>query len=406
MPFKAVPLVSVIIPTYNRAALLPEALDSVYAQEGAGDIFATEVIVVDDASTDATPEVVRRYPGVRYLRLETNRGVAAARNAGLRASTGQYVAWLDDDDLWLPHRLQAHVPVLEAHPAIGVLYGQYLIGGEGAGNLWPEAHQAPSGEVFRAFLLEHFIQLNTCLAPRAVFQRAGDFDETLRTEEDYDICLRLAWHVPFTFMPGAVAIQRVSTQGSWFTHLRQDRYEHTLLYVVEKALALLPNTADYAGVRREAYATVFSRLAHGLAKTRDVERMRAHVLTALQRDPWLATEPWVWTFLTPAVSQVACTLALTSDAPITAVREFCAAVRAATAGRGLQAWVRMQRLLAHVWEEVSAALGRTGASQARRPTGHATLYAVLHNPTKLRRKMIWQHCARTIFVGPRSTRRQ
>jgi hypothetical protein len=213
-------------------------------------------------------------------------------------------------------------------------------------------------------------------------------------------------HVPFTFIPGAVAIQRVSTQGSWFTHLIKGGYEQTLLYVVEKALALMPQTVDDTAVRREAYATVFSRLAHGLARTRDVERMRAHVLTVMQRDPWLAMEPWVWTFLTPAVSQVACTLALTSEAPITAVRQFCAAVRAATERRGFQAWVRMQRLLAHVWEEVSAALGRTGTSQARWPIGHATLYAVLHNPTKLRRKMIWQHFARTIFVGPRLTRRQ
>jgi hypothetical protein len=83
MTLHAKPLVSVTIPTYNRAALLPEALDSVYAQEAAGELFETEVIVVDDASTDATPEVVRRYPGVRYIRLETNRG---SRRHGMPAS--------------------------------------------------------------------------------------------------------------------------------------------------------------------------------------------------------------------------------------------------------------------------------------------------------------------------------
>jgi GT2 family glycosyltransferase len=406
MTLDATPLVSVIIPTYNRAALLPEALDSVYAQEGTGELFEMEIIVVDDASTDGTPEVVRRYPGVKYIRLATNRGESAARNAGLRASTGKYVAWLDDDDLWLSHRLQAHVSVLEANPAVGVLYGQYIIGGEGEGNLWPEAHQAPSGEVFHAFLLEQFIQFNACLAPRAVFQRVGDFDETIQTQADYDMSLRLAFHSPVTFLPGAVAIQRFSKQGSWFTNLMRAGYEQPLPYIIEKALAMLPQTADYAVVRRQAWATVFSRLARGLARTGDVERMRSHVLTALQRDPWLATEPWVWQVLQPTVSRVACSLALMSDAPIVVVREFCAAVRVATAGGGLQAHIRRQRLLARVWEEVSLALGQPGASQDRRPTVQAMLFAVLYNPAKLRRRITWQRFVQTMFASRRYTRRK
>jgi glycosyltransferase involved in cell wall biosynthesis len=402
MELEAKPLVSVIIPTHNRATLLAEALDSVYRQEGVGEVFALEVIVVDDASTDATPEVVCRYPRVRYVRLETNLGVSAARNAGIRVSTGKYVAWLDDDDLWLPHRLKAHVPVLEANPEAGLLYGQYIIEGQGHGRLWPDVRQAPSGEVFHAFLMEHFCQLDTCLARREVFQRVGDFDETIRAETDYEMCLRLAWHVPFTFIPGAVAIQRVSTQGTWFTHLRGAEYEYTLPYIVQKALANLPDTEDYTGVRRRAYATVFSRIAHGLARTGDTERMRSHVLTSLKTYPWMTAEPWVWTFLCPAVSEVACALALTSEAPITAVREFCAEVRAPTERLRLQERLRMQRMLAQVWEDVSAALGQTNASQSRRATGLATLYAVLHNPTKLRRKVIWKCIAHTVFAGRRS----
>jgi len=405
MTLQTKPLVSVIIPTHNRAALLPEALHSVVAQEGTGELFEMEVIVVDDASTDASPAVVRRYPGVRYIRLATNRGVSAARNAGLRASTGQYVAWLDDDDLWLPHRLQAHVPVLEANPALGVLYGQYIIGGEGEGNLWPEAHEAPSGAVFHAFLREQFIQFNVCLAPRAVFQLVGDFDETLRTQEDYDMSLRLAFHFPVTFLPGAVAIQRFSKQGRWFSHLMRPGYEQSLPYIIEKALAMLPQTADYAEVRRQAWASVFSRVARGLGRTGDVERMQSHLLTSLQHNPWLATEPWVWRVLQPVVCQVACTLALTSHAPVAAVREFWAAVRAATAGSGLQAHIRRQQLLAHVWEEVSLALGRPGAPQTRRPTALAMLFAVLHNPMKLRHKVTWQRLAQPLFASPRQTRR-
>ena len=109
---EGLPIVSVIIPTHNRANLLKTALDSVYAQEGIGESFEIEVIVVDDASSDNTPDVVLGYPA-KFIRHETNQGASAARNSGIKASQGKYVAFLDDDDLFLPHKLKTQVPVLE-----------------------------------------------------------------------------------------------------------------------------------------------------------------------------------------------------------------------------------------------------------------------------------------------------
>ena len=99
------PLVSVVIPTYNRAALLDEALSSAGAQVGAGTLFDVEIVVVDDASSNETPAAVRRHPTVRYIRHATNRGGSAARNTGIAASSGSLIAFLDDDDLWLPNKL-------------------------------------------------------------------------------------------------------------------------------------------------------------------------------------------------------------------------------------------------------------------------------------------------------------
>ena len=93
------PLISAIIPTRNRAVLLPRALDSVYAQEGIGEQFDLEVVIVDDASADATPDVVTQYPRARYIRLSTPRGASGARNAGIAVSRGALIAFLDDDDL-------------------------------------------------------------------------------------------------------------------------------------------------------------------------------------------------------------------------------------------------------------------------------------------------------------------
>jgi glycosyltransferase involved in cell wall biosynthesis len=153
------PQVRVIIPTHKPATLLHEALDSVYSQEGSGERFEMEVIVVDDASSDATPEVVPRYGGVHYIRLATNRGPSAARNIGIKASHEAYVAFLDDDDLYLPHKLSVQVPVLEKQPEVGVVYGQNFLKGEGIDTSWPDVHRTPSGDGFSAFLCGDFISL-------------------------------------------------------------------------------------------------------------------------------------------------------------------------------------------------------------------------------------------------------
>ena len=133
------PLVSVVVPTYKRARLLRKAIVSALAQEEAGTLFDMEIIVVDDCSPDDTAKVVAEFPGVQYLRLPENRGASGARNAGIKRSKGKYVALLDDDDEFLTHKLMVQVPILEAHPEIGVLYGQSVVtGGETPLLLWPE----------------------------------------------------------------------------------------------------------------------------------------------------------------------------------------------------------------------------------------------------------------------------
>ena len=142
------PLVSAIIPTHNRARCLSRAVDSIYAQEGLGQHFDIEIIVVDDASSDSTTDVVRRFSGVRYIRQPERRGVSPALNAGLRASTGCYISFLGDDDLWLPHKLHVQVPQLESHTDVGVVYGQSLIRRGAVERLEPEVRRAPSGWVF------------------------------------------------------------------------------------------------------------------------------------------------------------------------------------------------------------------------------------------------------------------
>ncbi len=115
------PSVSVIIPTYNRCRLLPRAVKS--AQQAGTDV---EVIVIDDASTDDTPLVCRSLEGIRCLRMNQNVGQAAARNAGILASTTEYISFLDDDDMRLPGSLDEQLKLLERATSAAFVYGQMI----------------------------------------------------------------------------------------------------------------------------------------------------------------------------------------------------------------------------------------------------------------------------------------
>ena len=115
------PLVSTIIPTYNHGHCIANAIDSILTQEATGQLFDVEVLVADDASNDSTADVVQRFPWVRYLRLSRRQGVAAAQNAGVRESTGQFISTLGADDTRLPHKLRAQVPLLMGSPSASTI---------------------------------------------------------------------------------------------------------------------------------------------------------------------------------------------------------------------------------------------------------------------------------------------
>jgi glycosyltransferase involved in cell wall biosynthesis len=178
--------VSVIIPTYNCARFVPEAVESVLAQT----YPAAEIIVVDDGSTDDTEERLRPYADrIRYLRQE-NGGVSTARNAGMHAATGDLFAFLDSDDGWHERKLELQVEFLQRNPAIGVLGTRALD--------WPK-HQfppLPSGppswsEIpFERLIVANFFATSSIVVRREIAEKVGEFDSELRGPEDYDYWLR------------------------------------------------------------------------------------------------------------------------------------------------------------------------------------------------------------------------
>lgn len=183
-------LVSIIIPCFRQAHFLGEAIESVLAQT----YPHYEIVVVDDGSPDDPIQVVRRYSSVRYLR-QKNRGLAAARNSGIQASTGEYLVFLDADDRLLPNHLQANIKAFQEHPDAGFVCGDYRwFGAEGA---WHVHDCRPYPDHYATLLRRNFIgPPHVVLFKRQIIQNVGGFREDVSPSEDQEMYLRIARAFP------------------------------------------------------------------------------------------------------------------------------------------------------------------------------------------------------------------
>jgi glycosyltransferase involved in cell wall biosynthesis len=180
--------ISVVIPTYNCGPYIGEAIDSVLGQSLPPD----EIVVVDDGSTDDTPERVAAYAGrVRYIRQENAR-VSVARNRGIAETSGELIAFLDADDVWHPAKLERQLAVLRERPEIGAL-GTRLIN-------WPQQRFVPAGELpptevinlpMERMLIKNELTTSSVIVRRNLIERLGAFDPTLFGPEDYDMWIRI-----------------------------------------------------------------------------------------------------------------------------------------------------------------------------------------------------------------------
>ena len=183
-------MTTIVIPCYNQRRYLAEALLSALAQRGA------DVIVVDDGSTDGSAEVAARYPGVRVIR-QANAGVAAARNAGLRAASGEFVLFLDADDRLTAGAVERLRAGIESHPEAALAYGRHrLIDASGAPLAGTPPPRAP-GPAFDSLLQSNFIAVpGAVLHRRQLLAKAGGFARRLDGAADYELYLRLARRHP------------------------------------------------------------------------------------------------------------------------------------------------------------------------------------------------------------------
>jgi glycosyltransferase involved in cell wall biosynthesis len=197
-------LVSVVIPCYNQAHFLGEAIESVLAQT----YPHLEIVVVDDGSADNTEAVAARYPGVGYVRQD-NQGLSAARNTGLRHSTGSYLVFLDADDRLVPQAVQVGLEHLQAHPECAFVSGTMnMVASDGA-LLQGPAPFLPGIDPYAELLRDNRVSgIMAVMFRREVFADVGVFDPSLKASEDYDMYLRIARQYPICGHESVVAEYR------------------------------------------------------------------------------------------------------------------------------------------------------------------------------------------------------
>jgi len=284
------PRVSVIIRTYNRADYIGEAIESVFAQT----FNDLELIVVDDGSTDATKEVLAQYEGrLRTLYLEHTGNLSHLGNAAIRVSDGEFVAFLDSDDIWLPEKLALQIKLLSDDSRFGFSYTNgcllYPDGTRSAPALEPE--QIVRGFVLPALVRNMCVHISTSVVRRTCFDRIGWFDERHPSAEDFFFFLNLAAATEGVCVPQAMALIR-QHGGQMSSGLGLSRYQEAISALEE----LLLNHRLNREVRREAQRTIarhHTHIARKLIENGQTAQARPHLLQAFRRNP-LHRPAWRW----------------------------------------------------------------------------------------------------------------
>jgi glycosyltransferase involved in cell wall biosynthesis len=198
------PRVSVIIPTFNRWPMVQDAVESVLNQHPQ----TYELIVVDDGSTDGTAQRLKGYGCHLHLVSQPRRGVAAARNLGVRLSKGRYISFLDSDDFWLPGKLEVQTAFMEENAEIQICQTEEIWIRRGVRVNPKERHRKPCGDIFRPSLALCLVSPSAVMMTRELFERVGGFDEAFPVCEDYDLWLRIAVENPVSLIPESLVVKR------------------------------------------------------------------------------------------------------------------------------------------------------------------------------------------------------
>ena len=275
------PKVSVIIPTYNRDRLLPRAVNSVLAQT----YDDYEIIIVDDCSTDDTQQVVAAFADsrIRHFRHEVNKGVSAARNTGIANARGEYIAFLDDDDEWLPTRLAKQSALMDAAPPkVGFVYGwmDVVYGPDDVGK--PLGRLTAEGSIFSYTVQLKSYILSTVLARASSVQDIGYFDENMVLAEDLEFMCRLSRKWDAIVLPEVVYVYYLDYKRDPLTTIAPRRIAELEVEFINRHIA------QYERELRkmpEGFSAVLRRLAVNLWRQGSISTAILTLLRAFRRAP-------------------------------------------------------------------------------------------------------------------------
>jgi len=280
------PRVSTIMATYNYGQYLAGAIESALVQTYSDH----ELVIVDDGSTDDTPQVIASYrdnPRVRYFRTD-HVGQPAAKNYGIGQAQGELIAFLDADDLWQPEKLARQLPLFDASPDVGVVYSRFeMIDSQGALLAYdqPELYR---GDVLAQMFRQNFVGFSTCVVRRAVFEDVGKFNERIPMAIDYELWLRVARKWRFDYVDAPLLLYRT---GHANLSQRSEERLQIALEIMDRFVASVGDDPRLSQPAiRQAYAETYCTL--GLVRR---ERSRQAAAAALCRAiAWQPTalKPW------------------------------------------------------------------------------------------------------------------
>ena len=255
-PLETPALVSVVIATYNCAAFVADAVRSVLAQT----YPSVEVQLIDDGSTDGTEAAIAPLLADSRLRYhrQANAGQTRAKNAGIRRATGEFIAFCDADDMWLPQKLSLQIRVFDQNPQVGVVYTRYARIDERGGPLpLDDEPDFKVGRVTEDLFKTNFVPFGTAVVRRQCFEELGPFDERHRMGIDWELWLRLSTKYEFAFVPEVTYLYRL-----WGGQMSRDwvgRYDHAFR-IMNEFLEQHPSLVRPAVVR-EAWADSYVQRA-------------------------------------------------------------------------------------------------------------------------------------------------
>ncbi len=299
-----IPNISVVVPIYNGENYIGEAIESILSQT----LMPIEIIIVNDGSTDKSLDVINNYLGSVDVINIPHSGVSKARNVGITAAKGDWIAFLDSDDIWLPNKLELYAEAMASFPDSIVFYSEFSLLEVDLHGDFPTANYSGklnsdincdldhSGWIYHQLLLTNWVLTSTALVKKSVFETVGMFDESLVIAEDWDMFLRISREGKFYKIKQPLSLYRITPNSLTKTIKPVDYIRTVLDSAIEKYGYTSPDgqEVDWREFRRRAYVRQYE---YGLAayKNKWYSNCKNSMSGAIKCKP-LSIQAWLYLF--------------------------------------------------------------------------------------------------------------